>query len=517
MNIKELNSLYASIGIPVEQKKIQDPDLRSFSQNIRKLWLGLGEWLELSQGLENAIGALRRSDWRLRNDPTPRTSANIGIQQMRLGIDLLNQFQAQLPDELRHNFELAMVAAERIEKCEVTELTTSVTDIVSDFHSISNMGVSLVLPQNNIKSSVDDWIKTSNFRGVRAYTAHTLMADPKIHDKIVLVGLTKDYPDAIFTCIFPLFGIEVLSPSWIRDQEVVRGIFPDLSLISFEVPIISFEKPEPQPEQVMESFESYLEPSGEIDTKRLEACARRVVSNMGEHLAEEAVDCKAYLLANSQVVFFPLDSSEINTLDLSASSGDRVHRVAISTVRPGTIVLLRIGNSDTDSIILMADELGGSTARAAREAQRAWKTSLKEKMHELGTAKVTQDLQDLGITSPWIQEWARPSSIRPNSDVVFSSLLRYLDISIEETIAHMNHLRYLHQVAGMRFRKSLNKRFESIDATELSENGMLIVDIEDAAGVAKLGAFRVLSVGTEVFSIPQGSVRQIQNPDTLEA
>jgi len=45
---------------------------------------------------------------------------------------------------------------------------------------------------------------------------------------------------------------------------------------------------------------------------------------------------------------------------------------------------------------------------------------------------------------------------------------------------------------------------------------MLIVDIEDAAGVAKLGAFRVLSVGTEVFSIPQGSVRQIQTPDTLE-
>lgn len=517
MNLTDLSTLYASIGLPIVRKNIEDSNLQVFSQNVRKLWFGLGEWRELSQGLEQAIGVLRRSDWRLRNDPSPRTPTNVGIQQMRSGVELLSRYQLQLPEDLRHFSELLTDSAWGIEQVEIPELTKSIIESTSVFVLETGLRVSLVLTQANIKGSVDDWIRDMAIQNIDTYLTSELSGSSRRHERILLVGLTKDYPDWIFTTIFPAFGIQIFSPSWINDQVLVRGLFPDLSMTDFDVPIIAFAEPAAPSNQTVENFESYLEPSGEIEARRLETYARRAFSYMKEEGFEELVGCKAYLLANSQVVFFPLDSSEINTLDLSAAPGDRVHRVPISTITAGKVVLLRLGTSDTDSIISMANALGGKGARVAREAQQVWKSSLTDKIQKIGSAKVSRELKELGIKSPWIQEWCKASNIRPNSDEVFTILLRYLDLPIEETIEQMNHLRYLHQVAGMRLRKLLEKQFESMDFSLLSEEGELIVEIEEASGVAKLGAFVIFSVGTEVFNIPHGSVRQIQTPQKLES
>ena len=79
-----------------------------------------------------------------------------------------------------------------------------------------------------------------------------------------------------------------------------------------------------------------------------------------------------------------------------------------------------------------------------------------------------------------------------------------------ETIEAMNSLRHLHQVAGMRFRSILKKKFETLDLEPIMVEGFKIVTLGDEAGVAKLGAYRCDSIGKDVFDVPESAVKQLQ-------
>jgi hypothetical protein len=135
---------------------------------------------------------------------------------------------------------------------------------------------------------------------------------------------------------------------------------------------------------------------------------------------------------------------------------------------------------------------------------------LKEKISVNGAAKVIRDLKDLGVSNPWIMDWAHPSTIRPNSIDNFKIILSYLNIEHDETIEAMNILRHLHQVAGMRFRAILKQKFETLDLDKISLNGFVLVELGSEAEVAKLGAFKCVSIGSEVFEVPESAVKQLQ-------
>jgi hypothetical protein len=74
----------------------------------------------------------------------------------------------------------------------------------------------------------------------------------------------------------------------------------------------------------------------------------------------------------------------------------------------------------------------------------------------------------------------------------------------------MNILRHLHQVAGMRFRAILKQKFETLDLDKISVNGFALVELGSESEVAKLGAFRCISIGNEVFEVPESAVKQLQ-------
>ncbi|MEI9907999.1 MAG: hypothetical protein WDO06_09125 [Actinomycetota bacterium] len=229
------------------------------------------------------------------------------------------------------------------------------------------------------------------------------------------------------------------------------------------------------------------------------------------NVEEENIPCKAYLLAGKTVVFLPTKEGAIDSIDMQASVGSRVQRMPISSISIGSVILLRVGKSDSDSILEMANSLGGKEALSYRQLQKEWKECLKEKISLLGSHLVVKQLKDLGIKNPWIQEWKSfKNNIRPDSDENFKNLLKYLAIDPEETIRAMNALRRLHLKAAMQLRKMLKEKFENADLQILHEKGFLIEDLGETPEIAKLGAFVCLSIGEEVFEVPESSVKQLQ-------
>ena len=62
----------------------------------------------------------------------------------------------------------------------------------------------------------------------------------------------------------------------------------------------------------------------------------------------------------------------------------------------------------------------------------------------------------------------------------------------------------------MRFRKMLKDKFENADLDEIFEQGFLIEDLGESPEIAKLGAYVCLSIGDEVFDVPESAVKQLQ-------
>jgi hypothetical protein len=65
-------------------------------------------------------------------------------------------------------------------------------------------------------------------------------------------------------------------------------------------------------------------------------------------------------------------------------------------------------------------------------------------------------------------------------------------------------------VAAMRLRKMLKEKFENANLQIIHEVGFLIVDLGESPEIAKLGAFVCLSIGEEVFEVPESAVKHLQ-------
>jgi hypothetical protein len=216
-----------------------------------------------------------------------------------------------------------------------------------------------------------------------------------------------------------------------------------------------------------------------------------------------------FLLASGQAVFLPEVIGTVDVLNPTGAEGQRVSRKACSDIEPGDFLVLRVGSSDSEAIRAQADSLAGNQGLLLRRIQAEWKDRLKTAVSNKSLTAVENDLKQRGISRPWIKEWLKPGSIRPQSDDVFKILVDYLGMEVESTVSNMNALLALHKRAGFKFREALKEAFEEIDLTELISDSYLEMEIVDAAGVAKLGSYKCLSISSEIYDVPESAVKRV--------
>lgn len=502
------NQLYLDASA-IKNVSIDDKLLRQLSTNVRKLAMTLQDWIELSTDWDISVGRLRRADWLLRNDPAPLNANHPAIIDLSEGIRTLEGLFKNMSSDIQQNCTNIIASARKILELNSSELTNMVLRKMQEANPEQHGNI-LIVRQESIRVGVINWLKEIGINHWQVFTANQFIHSGINCRRMLVVGLTQDYPISLFNSVYPEGGICTFSHSWIKEQNDIPGYFSDIAQIKIEKKILTDLISVNQTADT-EKASNYLEPTAEIDGRRLAIAAKKALLNINDSSeGEELLKCRAYLLGSSDMVFLPISSGAIDAVDATAPVGERVQRIAISSITTDSILLLRVGSSEGEAISRMANDIGGSEAKRCRNIQAFWKSKLKEKISIFGGPKVIRDLKNLGIANPWIIDWSHPSTIRPNSIDNFKIILTYLNIEHEETIEAMNILRHLHQVAGMRFRAILKQKFETLDLDEISLNGFVLVELGNDTDVAKLGAFRCVSIGNEIFEVPESAVKQLQ-------
>ena len=201
------------------------------------------------------------------------------------------------------------------------------------------------------------------------------------------------------------------------------------------------------------------------------------------------------------------DGERIRTLDPAAPHGERVHYAKLSTVRPGTYLLLRRGTSGYGALDSLAARLLGDQAAKIEATQEAWKGELDRRIEARGIGNVEHDLRLHGVkTASRAWAWTDPSLILPKNDEDFRALLSWLGIPAEPTVSNAKRLRRAHYQAGSDVRETLEQAVEDSDLTELERGGRLDLRIR-VEGFRDLVAARVVAVSPHAQVIPRRQAR----------
>ena len=310
--------------------------------------------------------------------------------------------------------------------------------------------------------------------------------------------ITGNYAKEIYFLDFPLYP----------DKKVFNGPLVNLAQVPLKIEV----NVPPKSDEATPPFYDFAEENEEeveFTARQFRSITMSKLSSLNIDPDEANIRCYCFLLASGQAVFLPEAKGTVDILNPTAIEGQRVSRKACSDIEQGDFLVLRVGSSDSEAIRAQADFLAGEEGLALRQVQAEWKARLKTAVVNKSLSVVEYDLKERGISRPWIKEWLEPGSIRPQADSVFKILIKYLGMEVESTVNNMNALLALHKRAGFKFRDALKEAFEEIDLSELITDSYLEMEIEDAAGVAKLGAYKCLSISTEMYDVPESAVKRV--------
>lgn len=507
--IRRITELYDYAEIPIQHIAIEDELLHTFSIEIRKLNIVMREWLDISTDWEEALANLRRADWRLRNQPAAFIKSHPAKLYLSAGLAKLDGLYTNLGDEIGKICISIIENGNAILRSENSTLNSNLLALLKETREAGAYNLLLILRQEDLIGHCNEFLKNESIQNVIVDTDFGAIQKKPLMDKLIVVGNIRDYSSSIFSSLFSKYGTTILGYSWVPEQDSVGTAFSEIAMRPVNIPINhSQTKDKTEPIDVSH----FLEPSVEIASRQLRTVAKNVYAHIDKSNADEVnIQCRLYLFAGNNVIFLPTKEGAIDSIDMNAKSGSRVQRVPIKEIGIGSVILLRVGKSDSDSIFEMANGIGGEKALEYRSMQKEWKDALKMRISSLGSQLVIQQLKDLGIKNPWIGEWKSfKNNIRPENDDNFFKLLKYLAIEPESTIVAMNSLRKLHLMAAMRLRKMLKEKFENANLQPIRENGFLIEDLGESPEIAKLGAYVCLSIGEDVFEVPESAVKQLQ-------
>ena len=135
------------------------------------------------------------------------------------------------------------------------------------------------------------------------------------------------------------------------------------------------------------------------------------------------VEARKLLLSGNLAMWLD-DGERIRTLDPEQPVGERVSYSEVTSVRVGTYLLVRQGETERRALY-QAALARMSQGEIVGRTQAAWKHQLAERIQEIGHRLVARQLRDAGVkAADQVQAWTGPHLIRPASDQDFEQIGR---------------------------------------------------------------------------------------------
>lgn len=310
---------------------------------------------------------------------------------------------------------------------------------------------------------------------------------------ICVCGAAKWFPDFVFTAP-RASAVMVFRYDWIRDvvpapprfiEQEGEGKTP-----SAIVPAAS-ERPTVEADQIMPT----------IDWVALQ---RRGHPNPESE--SESVPARVAVLEGDYGVFLEDDEgSMLLTVDLYTDVPiERVRRVRTKELAVGMFVVLRTSGGG-DYVLPVANGLLGKTSTQLRNLQKEWKALLREKVADSNLFEISIQLIELGSTranETNLRNWMSPRSIKTYDPQDFAAIMRLigLDDRRDEYWNAMSVLSRAHQQSGQRIRRSLFRRLQELDLSQLERDGLIDISLPDVDAGA-LTAFRVIGLAPALGNV----------------
>jgi hypothetical protein len=310
----------------------------------------------------------------------------------------LDGLYSNLGDEIRKTCRSIIENGNAVLRGFESTLNSNLIKLIENTKIEGAKNIMVIVRQEDLVSPLKDLLINNSLPDILVETNFNAIQKKPIMDKLIVVGNVLDYTLSLFNSCFSEFGTTLLGYSWVPEQDSIGTALSELATKPIRIEIKHSVKKETTEAIDVSHF---LEPSVEIASRQLRTVAKNVYAHIDKTNAdEENISCRAYLLAGNHVVFLPTKEGAIDSLDLQASTGNRVQRMPINSLGIGSVILLRVGKSDSDSIFDMANSIGGKDAQAFRKLQMEWKNALKMRIASLGSQLVIRATQGLGNQEP---------------------------------------------------------------------------------------------------------------------
>jgi hypothetical protein len=354
----------------------------------------------------------------------------------------------------------------------------------------------VVAANASARAAMSEWLRPI---GINVLTISSLKHMMPSLEQSYAVGPPRFFGPSLVTA--PMTdAVSFLMPAWFRDRQIPRSALTPHAEGAIRVKARLFmegDLAEPESRGVdVEDLEEELLPQPVWGSPR---------SSAREPLSDE-VEARKLLLSGNRGLW--LDNGErIRALDPEQPLGERVIHVDVETVRVGTYLLLREGETEHEALYHAALNRLGDRSPEVAATQRVWKQRLQRRLSQMGRSRVEGELRSAGLkTTERAPAWREPNLVRPQSDKDFERLLQWLDLPVQPSFDNATLLRREIYRTIAQIREQLEAAISAADLSALERDGHLSIDVE-SAGFRGILAARVIAISPYTEIRPRNETR----------
>ncbi|KWW97917.1 hypothetical protein TH66_21335 [Carbonactinospora thermoautotrophica] len=496
--LKRVGDLYAASASiageagAVELIAVADPRGASLDIAVRELGR------EVRDGNHPMLGELlamaRQLRWRLAIEPCPALYSAGRADLVTELTSLARQCKFIVGDETRSVLDDLVDRANAV----IRDALPPTGDVLlQSLNEAGYEGCAVILASPRVAEGVRRWFRQLKIDVPVESRREQTACD--VRDQAYLIGAPPVFGPSILTAPRAR-SLTYLFPSWVQDRSLPTTGLSDLAEGGIK-PRIRSRKigEEPVIPQRLRQVEDRLVPEPVWSS-----------TERGRPPGEDEVYARRVLLAGGFAIMLDTEGEFIRTLDPNQPPGERIEMRDVKSLAPGTYLVLRDGETESDALYSRAIALLGAQAESVERSQSEWKSALRRQLLVRGRAEVIRSLSDRGVrAAAQAPAWIARTVARPRNRTDFDILLGWLGLELEPYREHANLLRRARSQAAADVRESLEAALGESDISRLERDGYLRLNLE-LEGFASIVATRILAISPYLEAVPRHELRNLR-------
>lgn len=313
--------------------------------------------------------------------------------------------------------------------------------------------------------------------------------------RAVVIGISSWFPDELFTAP-RCTELVLIHHDWLRDRTKVFGLFSTAGGTGTQLDLPAQSKTDAASEDIRPPVEtvdwSVVEPIG---------------GKPRDSDPSDDVPARLVVLAGGYGFYLDADADTIRGVDPVGSTGRWVRQLPASDLGAGSIVLLRKGFSERDTLLPRIRAILGEQEEGVRKQQELWKGALRRQLAVGGLPAIQRALDMPRLTHAYASYWAGKNCISPRQPA-FGALLVYLGIEdVQACVDAAKKLYSAHHKAGQQLVKELGDSIDDNVLRRLETEDSVTLSVGSGSSSLQITLFKVVAVSPDTTTVPAAALR----------